>query len=469
MIISVLIFIGKYCMKLLNTIKIGLFACIVVMHNARAMELTDHQKRGLELFSYDHTEEKFMRELPLMTLNLVGYRYSRCSDEVKKDIDEKLAGIKDEFYLFFNWEPCAKTLFKNNEQVYQASLNVPIREMHKVFENHSWALKKGKEGVHFLRAIALNEHTKDVVKEQLFKSGAIFRHADAIKQADSYFKAKEDYKQDIVQICPVASRNVLEFLDLLNKKIKEINNDGSLVISKGAIVYNCCDTYTGKNFLNKFKNQGEVLVAYILCIAPIVTAWLSRHIELNYCQKMLTEDDIGDNLETILFNEGLSRAKMHSEEIKERIKHFQQDLSQYEQYLTYWINFENPRAIIEPYYSWSDYFKVNSPFWTTSFLICLPSIMQWIKGDLIIQHDNSTPIGWALAGGIGLQLLSCFRFDNFPLGFLGVFTGVSAGFLGLACIKSIYDMRRPQRVAGTLEDISEVLNQCRNGERALVE
>ena len=56
------------------------------------------------------------------------------------------------------------------------------------------------------------------------------------------------------------------------------------------------------------------------------------------------------------------------------------------------------------------------------------------------------------------MVLSRFEPDDFPGGFLGMFSGVSAGFLGLACIKTLLEMRQLCVESVKLEDIKRVLD-----------
>jgi hypothetical protein len=467
--------VGKREMKLLSVIKsICVMIGVAVASDAYAMEQELRQQRELELFNYEHTADKFMRELPLMSLNLKAYRYSCCSDAVKQNIDTQLRDEKNKFLagIVTYWEPLCNALFVNNKGkknkdngvLYKGCLNVPIREIYKVFDNYSWAIEvyNGKEASRFFNSMAKSEDTWNIITEKFLKNGYIVRYADQIKKINCYFEDELNYyTKGSVSSYPLANRSVLEAFNLFFSKIKQMYPNDQFKVDFCVIAYYCCDTYTLKNVFNKFKNQREILSIYILCVMPIVTTWLSRFIKFNYCQKFLTENDIRSNEKAILFNEGLDRVRGQWSKItKDQLDPF---FLQYAPYLKWNVSIKQSMEIIESYYSWIDWFKINAPFFTGCFLINFPELLSFLQKGRIFLYDGSVHFIWALFYGCILKFLSWLHIASFPLGVVGVLGSVTAIFFGLACVKSMVDIRNSYRDTVILKDISTVIKRCNDG------
>jgi hypothetical protein len=294
----------------------------------------------------------------------------------------------------------------------------------------------------------------------LCKSGNIFRHADAIKQANCYFKKQEDFKKYTLQVNPVASRNAIEFLDVLNKKIKD--NDG-LELYKDNIAYNCYDTYTVKNFLNKFKNQRVFLWGCGLIVSTVIAYRLADYIELNYCQRILTENAIQYNEAAKLFNEELKVAKP---EIEKHIEHFKHAIAPYKYYHNInddWTIVKRPITLIKPNYSWPDVFKFFSPI--------LADILFWgrhfCNNCSYIADTSMRDCCMFLMGELLSIIFIDVLLDSWSnLKLVGV---LSVGSIGLACIKTIYDMRKVSKCEGTLDDLAGVVKRHHDREIVVLE
>lgn len=184
---------------------------------------------------------------------------------------------------------------------------------------------------------------------------------------------------------------------------------------------------------------------------PILTAWLSRYIELNHCQKVLTESDMRLNEYVPTFNEKLMLAK-------------QSIYSNVPEVLPF-IRFENVRSLIEEHYSLFDLFKINAPFFgfLPSFFL-FGATVDYCQYKRFPNSDGSGEfLVWSVGIGVVLMVLSWLRYDDFPIGFLGVFGGVSAGFLGLACVKTLLDMRSSREDSVELKNIPALLKECEEG------
>jgi len=465
--------VGKREMKLLSVIKnVCVMIGVAVTSDIYAMERELHQQRELELFSYEHTADKFMREWPLMSLNLLRYRYNRCDADTKKKIDEQFLQ-KEEMYKIYQyadirvWEAVGNTLFTGSE-LYNFFLNVPIIKMHKMFEDRSWAFKvyNGKKALHFIGSMAAHGDTRNIIKKKLFKDGYIVRYADQIKKINCYLKDISNYysKAILWGRAPLANRSILEAFDVLNKKIKGIHSDGGIKIKKDLIVYDYREVLTVKNVFNKFKNQREILVVYIVSIMPIITGCLSKFIERNHCQKILTADDIRFNERAVLFNEGLSRAKAQRAAIMDSLDHI---ILPYKSYARARLMFESPMEIIDPYYSWSDFSKINAPFFTAIFLLHIPVLVSLLRQGKIFYDDGSSPLAWVLVYGCVLKFVSWLILDSFQLSVVGTLVMVSAIFFGLACYNSLIEITESSGTGMSsvkIEDISNLLQKHDDGQ-----
>ncbi len=248
-----------------------------------------------------------------------------------------------------------------------------------------------------------------------------------------------------IDFTPEADLSSLEALCLFNEKIKTINNS-QLILRKNPIRYDYRDPITMKTFLNTFKNQKKILVLYILCVMPIMTMWLSRYIEYNYCQKILTADDRRFNEIAIAFNEGLDRFSEQWTKLKNQL-----ELVAPEQY----IKVKQPMKLIDSYYSWTDYFKMVVPqFMTSLYILLLPEKKMGIYVPIL------SSIGYMISYVVLLPIL----WDRiFSLTIFKVLGGISTFFFGLACIKSIIDVRSAKRAIVHLEGISDVIRECNDG------
>lgn len=170
---------------------------------------------------------------------------------------------------------------------------------------------------------------------------------------------------------------------------------------------------------------------------------LSRSIEYDYCQKILTADDIRYNEQALKFNAELSQVRDKSMEIVSSFKHI---IAPYKPYASWELKFESPRSFIVPYYSWLDWFKIQAPFLITSSFYCLLLSPAWAFGLWVWNKF----VLWIV-------------FDVCSLSVFGALGGASAIFFGLACGKSVMDVRRAERALVSLEGISDVIQQCNDG------
>lgn len=216
-------------MKLLGFIK---NACVVFgiisigdMYSMELEKKLAHERRGKKLFNYPHTAERFMRELPLMSKNLILYRYNRCNEEVKKEINQKFTEKENLYHkVMFSVGEAIIGTFVIDKQMRNVFLNIPVRELFQSFENSSWALKvsNGEKAIFFINSIATSVDTRNLIKKKLFKNGYIARYADQIKKVDCYLEQINNYYNNIiVNSVPLVGRNTLVAFDLLNKIIKK--------------------------------------------------------------------------------------------------------------------------------------------------------------------------------------------------------------------------------------------------------
>ena len=438
-----------------------LIVAFFVANAAWPMELVK-SKQELELFNYPHTSQKFMREFPLMTLKLAQYRYSECDPEVKATIDKEVKAIIDK-NIADKKEECFSMVFDMVTKadpdcrlaIMQKMLNqtmadkflkkTPIRQLNEVLEQYKWAqdVYEGKEAKECMDSMAADYSLGPAtIKKKMFDKGYLLEYCHEIKRVDDCFKKRRLNNGNYLLV----DRNALVALNILNIKIQEIYKEiGSdqkveLKVPEGRIYYHYYDTYTMENFLNEFKRRKAILAAYLCCAVPIVTSGLSRYIELNYCKKVLTEGGIKWNESVIALNKSLKQLQ----ETWPQARSFQ-PMRLAEDYSFY------------TYYSWFDCFKMNSPFFGGGF-----SALVSTEGYAYYRYKRFTLDfidSFALAAGSGLVLmaLSYLRQDDFPVEFLGVFGGVSAGFLGLACAKTLIHMRTWKGLFITAENISELL------------
>ena len=409
-------------MKLFSMIKKNCLLVVVVMSNACAMELVTYQSEA----------DKFVREFPLMTLKRAYHRYNNCDAGVKAEIEKKIASKEDECFAgIFNAATkmpvdasmeVVKKFFNNNMKPTKKFLEMPIKD---ALETYAWTrdVYENKEAKKIIGSIRGFE--KFVIKE-MFNNGDLFQYCNEIKRID-------DYASKCNRGVHYADRKLLESLNMLNKKIKCIQKELGVDVPVsglyfGGIPYRYHDEYTWKKFLNRLKERDTFLFFYLLCVTPIITAWASRYIELNWCQKMLTDSDMQLNEEAIIFNESLKWARTQTQNINSEI-------------LPY-IDFKNFKPLIEEHYSIADYLKILGPFF-------IPSLLPGSALATNCYENNQFP-SWndigILFGGAGVTAvligLAWLRHDDFPLGSLGMFTAVSGAFFLGAVGKTLREMRR---------------------------
>ncbi len=184
-------------MKLFSLIKsVCVFVGIIVVSNMYSMELEKQDKYVLlekKLFNFVDTAESFVREFPLMSLKLVKYRHTRCDKEVQNKIHEKFIEKGNEFrrIMFYQGEVIGNVLI-NDRQLYKGFLNVPMKEIHKVFENGKWALEicndkalSAEKVPYFIWSLTVEDSEKQRIKEKLLEQDFFLTH-NSLLQIDIF-------------------------------------------------------------------------------------------------------------------------------------------------------------------------------------------------------------------------------------------------------------------------------------------
>ncbi len=401
-------------MKLLNIIKnLCMTIGILIIGDTYSMKIETIADREKKLFDYIDTSDTFMREFPLMTLNLVQYRYNRCTPVVQENINEKLNKKENicNKVIFFTREAIINTLIVD-EKWRNIFLNIPVKKLFESLTNHSWALQvyNNKEATYFIWSIEIKSNNlyrtiDDISKKVLFDKGYIVRYANEIKKVDAYMCAKY-YKGINNAPVPIADRSTLVAFNLLNETIKEIHcNDTLEITTPDWITYNFRKRFTVKNILNGLKKQEYTRGSFLLyCILMVMTG-ASKFIEFNCCQKILTTD----------------------------------------------LTLMEPTKIIDPYYNLSQYCKINIPFVWLSL---------WILSNLL-RYEGTITYGdyfVPLLTPCLFKLFSWILFDIISLDIIKTLIFPPALFLIITCYHIIRDIKTMHITDARFNEIFDVIN-----------
>jgi len=484
--VFVTISMSKNIMRLLSAIK---STCVVIgiiiigdmysMESEKkpiAKELA-HAIRGKELFNYKETANGYIRQFPLMSPELAHYRYNRCDDKVKKEIEEKLAAKIDEYCkddislkeifsgIFIAIKipqelrlMCAQRMFDDNEEV-SYFLGKPIRQMHEV-ERYPWVKKvqEGKAARNFVSSICRYDNDKKLTMEahSLDTSFLLQYHNEINKVNDCFSKAFTFTYQEAHYL---VDYDDVKALCILNEAINRGEKDTKKlwqICSGKYCIYRSYDTYTLTNFLHRLKENKIILAHYTMCMIPIVAFCISRFIELNYCQKILTESDVTSNKDVIVFNEWL----------KAKVQNIDPDILPY-------TRIDGYKSIIEPHYSWLDFFKKDSPLFLTVPLV-LPGVFILTERDeqrlfdwnnffnFLVTNVTAMPIvSYCILKPISLYLSELLSLSG--SGFVCLSSLVTGFFCGCAFIKTLIDMRSWRQKSTYVKYLPALLKECDDG------
>jgi hypothetical protein len=327
--------------------------------------------------------------------------------------------------------------------------------MHKVFKLREWVknVQQGKAVWPFVSSIWRYDKDTDErlqMKADLLDTSFLLQYHNEIKKLSDWFPKyfHPTYGWRAINI----DYNDIKTLCLLNEAInkgKENTEKPWWIGMEHDYYYRSYDTYTLTNFWHRLKENKIVLTYYAICMVPIVAASISRFIELNYCKKILTESDVSANKDAIVFNEWL----------KAKVQKIDPDILPY-------TRIEGHKSIIEPYYSWSDFFKKDSPL----FLV-LPSVSILTERVEQIPFYQNNFFGFLVANVTVMPIVSycalkpiAWLLSELPLSeFFYLSSYVTAFFCGCALGITLLNMRLWRRQEVSLSDLPAILKKCDDG------